>query len=233
MAAAWAELVIALAPVLSRMAAIRLWFAGQLGRFLPTGLGSLPARVAVCRAAGIPGTIAGATVASELIVALAVSAAAALLLVPAGKLAGLAAVVMTVALFVTVTRAVTPIRRSRAAVEFALLHVVKMVPRTVGVWALLRMVGTTPPSWQSLAGGIGLAYLAGLVAVFAPGGIGVREAVLAAALTRDGVPASLALGCAFGWRLVETGSEIGLVFLTHSLAWARNLIAASPSIERW
>lgn len=229
MAAAWADLVIAVTPVISRTTAVRLWFAGQLGRFLPTGLGSLPARIAVCRAAGITTTVAAATTAAELAVALAISGAAALLLLPAGLIIAAATAVAVVIASALVARASTRAARTTgAAIEFTLLHVVKTVLRTGGVWALLEMVGSVSPSLRLLAGGVGLAYLAGLLAVFAPGGIGVRETVLAAALTRDGVPAAVALGCAFGWRFVETGSELSLVGLTHTLSWTRSLIARDP-----
>jgi uncharacterized membrane protein YbhN (UPF0104 family) len=229
MAAAWADLVIAVTPVVSRTTALRLWFAGQLGRFLPTGLGSLPARVAVCRAAGITTTVAAATTAAELAVALAISGAAALLLLPAGLIIAPAEAVAVVVASALVARAATRgARTTGAAITFTLLHLAKQALRTGGVWALLEMVGSVSPSLRLLAGGVGFAYLAGLLAVFAPGGIGVRETVLAAALTRDGVPAAVALGCAFGWRFVETGSELSLVGLTHTLSWSRSLIARDP-----
>jgi uncharacterized membrane protein YbhN (UPF0104 family) len=224
MAVAWANLVRALAgrtPTLPRSAGVRLWFAGQLGRFLPTGLGSLPARIAVCRATGISGSVAAASTAAELAAALALSGTAALLLAPAGVVVSAAA---TTAVVIAAA-----LMAGWVGVRFTLLHVVKMGLRTVGVWTLLHMTGTASPSWHQLAGAIGLAYLAGLLAVFAPGGIGIREAVLSAALTRDGVGASLALGCVFGWRFVETGSEIALVSLTHTWRLARSLMARDPS----
>jgi uncharacterized membrane protein YbhN (UPF0104 family) len=68
-------------------------------------------------------------------------------------------------------------------------------------------------------------YLLGYLALFAPGGLGVREAALAAAMTRLGLASAPdALLIAFASRLWLTVLEVvpGLVFLAHDGARRRN-----------
>ena len=52
------------------------------------------------------------------------------------------------------------------------------------VWFLVRAVGGTGgDAWVAATGGIALAWALGLVAVLAPAGVGVRDAVLLAVLS--------------------------------------------------
>jgi uncharacterized membrane protein YbhN (UPF0104 family) len=66
-------------------------------------------------------------------------------------------------------------------------------------------------------GGFALAYISGLVAVFAPGGLGVREGVLAALLPRAGAESVSAEALAVATRLWTTTAE--LLLLLGVLAW--------------
>jgi hypothetical protein len=63
----------------------------------------------------------------------------------------------------------------------------------------------------SFAGAYALAHVGGLVAIFAPGGIGVRESLLSLLLGRLDVPGLPAHACAVGARLWTVGAELLLL----------------------
>jgi uncharacterized membrane protein YbhN (UPF0104 family) len=85
--------------------------------------------------------------------------------------------------------------------------------RAVGLGALFALAGASTPALGDLLGAVGGAYLLGLLAVFAPGGVGVREVVLANALTPS-AGATAATAAAVGWRLVELLAELVLLVMT-------------------
>ena len=218
MAGAWALLIIRSVPSTKPWTAIRLWFAGQLGRFFPTGLGSTPARIAVCNAAGIPTTVAVATTVAELVAAALTSAIASLLLLqePLGLSAFLAAGVIALICAAAVGR--HRLVEVRTALAFLCMHGAKLVVRAAGVLALLHMIDpTSGVTFSRVLGSVGLAYLAGLVAFFAPGGIGVRETVLAAGLVNTHLSTGVALSCALSWRVIELIAELALFVVTQSM----------------
>jgi uncharacterized membrane protein YbhN (UPF0104 family) len=88
--------------------------------------------------------------------------------------------------------------------------------RGAGLWALLHVVTTTVPSPAFVVGALGLANAAGTVAVFAPGGVGVREAVLVALLAGS-VGAPQAAAAAVAWRFLELAAEAVLIAATRLL----------------
>ena len=73
-------------------------------------------------------------------------------------------------------------------------------------WCFLRGVGLENlPFWQVAAASCG-AYLAGFLALFAPGGLGVREGVLAVLLAPfmgPGIPAAVAVLSRLWMTIVE------------------------------
>ena len=86
------------------------------------------------------------------------------------------------------------------------------------LWALARGLGLPGPLPLALAtGGFALAYTAGLLALFAPGGIVIREGVLVAVLAPH-LGAGPALALSLGSRVVLTGAE---------------LLAATPFVYSW
>jgi glycosyltransferase 2 family protein len=218
MAGGWALLIIRSVPSIKPWTAIRLWFAGQLGRFLPTGLGSTPARIAVCNAAGIPTTVTISTTVAELVAAALTAAVAALLLLgePLG-LAALSCAVVVAAIGAMLVGHRTQIA-GRAWLAFLCLHGAKLAVRAAGMLALLHMVDpANGVTLSRLLGSVGLAYLAGLAAFFAPGGIGVRETVLAAGLANAHLSAGVALACAVSWRVIELVAELALFVATQAM----------------
>jgi uncharacterized membrane protein YbhN (UPF0104 family) len=83
----------------------------------------------------------------------------------------------------------------------------------VGAWLLARSItGLGPSALPLVVVAYALAYVAGMVAFFIPSGIGVREAVLTASLSRE-LPGGVALTWALLLRLWVTAVELVFVGL--------------------
>jgi uncharacterized membrane protein YbhN (UPF0104 family) len=202
---------------------MRIWWAGQLGRYLPTGLGSVPARVVVGSRHGLSRRLLLVTTAGEVAAVVVANAALAPLVLPgAWRVLAVPAVLAGAALFgplaVLAGGRLHPAGRPARidAAVFVAAHVGVVACRGVGLWALLHVVAREVPSAALVIGALGLANAAGTVAVFAPGGVGVREAVLVALLAGS-VGAPQATAAAVSWRLLELVVEAALI------AWSRLL----------
>lgn len=183
---------------------ITLFFKSQLGKYLPGSVWQYAGRIGLVRKRGVPLQRAVVSVAAEIAYsAVAAAAASSLILgtpVASGVLLGLAGLL---ALSVVLRRRLSgPLlaqppaiasngridRQSvlaglRAAPVAIVLYLVVWGLYGLAFWttgrALFDIPGADLPRY---IGVFALAWLAGLVAVFAPGGIGVREAVVAALL---------------------------------------------------
>lgn len=202
---------------------MRIWWTGQLGRYLPTGLGSVPARVVVGARHGVGRRLLVLTSAAEIAAVVVANAAAAPLVLPgAWRSLALGAAAVGAALLgpltgLAGTRLHPQGRPSGAdAAAFFAAHAGVVVCRGVGLWALLHVVAAAPPSPVLVVGALGLANAAGTVAVFAPGGVGVREAVLVALLAGS-VGAPQATAAAVAYRLLELAAEAVLIAATRLL----------------
>jgi uncharacterized membrane protein YbhN (UPF0104 family) len=98
----------------------------------------------------------------------------------------------------------------------------------VSLWALLcgflpEVPGLDGPTWARYTAMVGLAYVAGFLAVFMPGGVGVREGVLLALLTlelkRQGLASAndMAALAVVLLRVVWTVAELLLAALVYRL----------------
>ena len=219
----WAEAVRRCGGGIGVGTALRVWWTGQLARFVPTGLGSLPGRAVAGTAAGLPRRLLVVTTTGELAVAGGTSAAAAALLLPGvlgplGLGAGLAAGAVLTALLAARLLPGTAGARSAGGVLVA-AHTAKLGARTAGLWAVLQATtGGAAPSPVAVLGAVGAAYALGLLAVFAPGGIGVRETALAASLgALPGAAPAAVLAAALVWRLMETAVQPPLLLATRLL----------------
>lgn len=229
-AAAWVSLVRALGGRLPWSRGAGIWWSGQLGAYLPTGLGSVPARLVLGVRAGVARRpLLGATAAEPLALVGVSATAGALLLpavlaAPAAALAGAATVTGVRLLARTSPAEGAPgveATRARplgwgAATGFVAAHLGQVALRGVGLWSLVSLVRGADPGLVQVLGSLGFAYLVGLLAVFAPGGVGAREAALIASLTPTvGAPGATAI--AVIWRLLEVaivlpGALLGQVF---------------------
>ena len=129
-----------------------------------------------------------------------------------------AAVPLSAALFTKLARRFTPPDAPADAVRFSpgtlavglLACSAGWVGHGISLWCCVRACGGQPGAADAVAcvGAAGLATAAGFAAIFAPGGVGVREAILIETLSpRPGVGAS-AVAAAVVLRLVWLASEV-------------------------
>jgi glycosyltransferase 2 family protein len=173
-----------------------LFFKSQLAKYLPGSVWQYAGRVGLASGRGVPVQRAVVSVAGEIgYSALAAAAAASLILgsiAAAGVFVGLG---LLLPLGARLVRRVSVESGGRGLDRPSVSAALRAAPATVGLylivwglyglafWATGRALFAVP--WSDLPHYIGvfaLAWLAGLVAFFAPGGIGVREAVIAALL---------------------------------------------------
>lgn len=112
------------------------------------------------------------------------------------------------------------------------VFVIAWVIHGISLWAVLRGVGadvslTALPTWTAC---IALPMTAGFIALFAPGGVGVREGILIEVLKGQvGIDPRQAVAAAFALRLVGLLTEVVLaVVLYYGLAPRSSRDAASP-----
>ncbi|HXH95939.1 MAG TPA: hypothetical protein VNH40_01900 [Gaiellaceae bacterium] len=162
-----------------------VFFQAQLSKYIPGTVWQYAGRAALGRAHGIPTRSVALSVPVELgASALAAAATAPLLLgwwgVPVVVALALAVAVALGRIAHSGSRAVTI---ARAGTGAFLLYLSAWSAIGVGFWLCAR--GLVPVPAHDLpvyAGAYGVAWVAGLVAIYAPGGLGVREAVLVALL---------------------------------------------------
>ena len=174
---------------------ITLFFKSQLAKYLPGSVWQYAGRVGLAHSRGVPVQRALVSVAAEIgYSALSAAAAASLILgsvAAAGVFVGLAVLLPLGVRFVRPGSVKEGDHLDRRSVSAAL----RAAPPAVGLylvvwglyglafWATGRALFAIPVSdLPQYIGVFALAWLAGLVAFFAPGGIGVREAVIAALL---------------------------------------------------
>jgi glycosyltransferase involved in cell wall biosynthesis len=211
MAWLWGWLVRRMGGSLTWRTGMRIWWTGQLARYLPTGLGALPARLVVGARAGLARRLMLTSAGAEVLAAVLVYLAAAGLLLPVPV--SVPAVALGLVVAVLGTRLVAP----SGAGSFVAGHAVVLIVRSAGLWALFDLVHPAHmPSITDVVGALGLGGFVGAAALFAPGGVGVREAVLVATLSGTTGPTAAA-AAAVAWRLLEVALELPIV------AWSRTL----------
>jgi phosphatidylserine/phosphatidylglycerophosphate/cardiolipin synthase-like enzyme len=186
-------------------AMLQVWFGTNLAKYLPGGVWPLVTAAGMAgRLGASPVALAGSFVLHAALTALGAAAAAALLLAPAGLAGGGLPLVAGAAAVPAALLAVHPAVLNRL-VGVAARLARREAPAWRGRWvdglgllalyaatwvgygaAFSLFVSSVAPvargAWPMLAGVNALAFVAGFVAVFAPGGIGVREAALAGLL---------------------------------------------------
>ncbi|MEY9215317.1 flippase-like domain-containing protein [Thermobifida halotolerans] len=245
---AWRALLADLGSPLPPPVAARVMFVGQLGKYLPGSVWAFVAQVELAWDRQVPRRRGAAATVLAVAVTLTVNLLVAAVLLPLSSPEAarrwwwvLAAVPFLLAALhpraVTwlLHRALRLTGRLRAQADAELDRVgargvaaavgwslAAWVPLGVHVWLLVAGVGGGWGSWPVSTGGYALAWTLGVVAVFAPAGLGVREVVLVAALAPVLDPGS-ALVVAGLSRLVMTVAD---------LVWALLCLAAvrSPAV---
>jgi glycosyltransferase 2 family protein len=169
---------------------ITLFFKSQLGKYLPGSVWQYAGRVGLAHSRGVPVRRALVSIAAEISYsAIAAAAAASLILgwvAAAGVFLGLALLLaLSSAVRGRIARAgESTLAALRAGPSAIVLYLVVWGLYGLAFWTTGRALFAIPASdIPRYIGIFALAWLAGLVAFFAPGGIGVREAVIAALLT--------------------------------------------------
>jgi uncharacterized membrane protein YbhN (UPF0104 family) len=157
---------------------VGVFFQAQLGKYIPGTIWQYAGRATLARAHGIPIRAVGLSLPVELAaVALGAAVMSPLLVGWWGLLAvAAAAVAVAVSERRVATRMPTAVR---AGARASLYYLYAWVPIALGFWLTARaLVGVPARDIALYAGVCCVAWLAGFVAVYAPGGLGVREAVL-------------------------------------------------------
>ena len=223
-------------PVRARQ--ISLFLKSQLGKYIPGSVWQYAGRVGLGRADGIPTNFGLAAIAVEVAASLSAAVVAASLVlslwVSVLLIAAAAVAVMALAclrgwigrLAGLLPRVDAPLMwRAARLIPFAmLLYGVVWIVYGTAFWLTARALFDVPAEDVSLYIGVfALSWAIGFVAVFAPGGIGVREAVIAGLLTGHLGEAN-AIVLAGASRIVLTAIDLalGARHCRHRLAGAAN-----------
>ncbi len=232
-------------------ALLRVWFRSTLAKYLPGSIWPLVTTAAMASRAGacpvaLPasfvlhaaftvlgaGVVAAALAAPGQLARSGVPAAAALAALPAAAL-----LVHPAVLNRLVGAAARLARREAPRWEGRWRHGALFLALYAATWvgygaAFSLFVGAlapvSPGGWAGLAGVNALAFVAGFVAVFAPGGVGVREAALALALPPV-LPFSVRALIAATSRLWLVGTEVAGGALAYALPGGGAVPAPRPT----
>jgi hypothetical protein len=188
-----------------------LFFQAQLGKYIPGSVWQYAGRAAVARANGIPVGPVGASLGVEF----AASAVA------AGSMAGFLLGWWGALILVALAIALAPIdviardrRVTSTTIRATLLYLPVWLALGASFWLCARgLVGVPSRDLAFYVGAFAVAWLAGLLAIYAPGGLGVREAVLVA-LLHGRIGAADALVVAAGSRLMLILADVLLATIS-------------------
>ena len=228
---AWRRVVLSMGERLSFPTAARIWFLGSLGKYIPGKVWAVAGAAVLARRAGVDPS---AAVAAALVLqALALASGAAAVAFTAREVfqaMGSNVVPVAAALLVAclagvgflgsqpvldrfnrvLPRSFPPLRAIRPAILAGAFAANLLAWFAYGAALLLLARGVIPDVHLGLAQAVGVftcSYLAGLVALFAPGGLGPRESVFLLVLAGDiGLKPAAALAIAS--RLLLTGTEL-------------------------
>jgi len=211
--------------------AARIWFLANLGRYVPGKVWSVAGMVVLAQRVGIAPWAATASAIAVQALGIGTAAAVVALAAPGTEspvrllLAGAAAA--TTIGFLAWEGFVSRVRRLHARLEdlrplpplvlawSGLLTFVSWLSYGAVFWSLGRGLGLPVPSFLAACGVFALGYVAGLLALFAPGGAVIREGVFTALLAPAlGLPGALALSLASRIQLTLTEAATGLAAIT-------------------
>ncbi len=222
--AAWRAVLGGWNQQLSFRSSVRIWCVSNLGRYLPGKIWSIAGLAVLATREGVQGWSAAGSALVMQAMAIGTGAAVAVAFLPQVDsqlplVAGLAmAAISVVALMAKpVVRGISRLAGKTVELEalpartILLATVVTLVSWLMygmAFWLLAR--GITPdvgPPLTLAVGAFAAAYIVGLLAVFAPGGLGVREGVLMVLLAPS-VGTGPALVFSIGSRLLLTATEV-------------------------
>jgi uncharacterized membrane protein YbhN (UPF0104 family) len=220
--------------------AARAYFVSQLGKYVPGKAVSVFMRVAYARAAGVRTGVAAITATYETLTTIAAGALIAAILVPFMEAESSTMGWKALGLLAITGIPILPGVFNRVAARLARPFVPKDAPplpqlgfasllgglaQTSFGWlclsaslqALLRGLGRDELPWLDCLAYVSLSYVAGFLTLPAPGGLGVREAILQQLLARQFAPRlgdvsaeTFAVVVVLLLRLIWTVTELGL-----------------------
>jgi uncharacterized membrane protein YbhN (UPF0104 family) len=241
--AAWRAVILGWGERLGYRPALRIWTISNLGRYLPGKVWSVAGLAVLAQREGVAGWASvGAAIAMQAI-AVGSGVAIAAATVP-GTLSGAGILMATGIAAATVAalalpRAVAVVARMTRRPDLRPLPIgavvlagaattISWLGYGVAFWLLAR--GTLGATALGLAPAVGVfaaGYITGLLALFAPGGVGVREAVFIALLAPSvGSGGAIVLGIAS--RVLLTLTEVAAALLGLLLGPGRPAAEAGP-----
>jgi glycosyltransferase 2 family protein len=206
-----------------------IFLQAQLGKYVPGSLWQYAGRTALARTHGIPLRVVGKSLPIELVATMCSAAAFSILLLGWWGLLGVAAVLGAALL------AASQLDEDRVALRTtgrtSLLYAAIWPLIGASFWMTARAFVHVPADDLPIyTGAFTAAWIVGLLAIYAPGGLGVREAVVVAILrskigTADAVVIAAASRGVF--TLVDL-SAAGVAFFALRRPPGRNAIEASP-----
>lgn len=228
---AWRGIVSSWGQRLAPLEAARIWMVSSLGKYIPGKVWAIAGMAMMARERGVAAWAAtGAAILNQGLAVLAgaivVGATGTallrgnwpwidrlLLVLLACGAAGLAlllspSLVRRVLGWFRITSAGQPTPGAASVLLAGLANIVAWLGYGVSLWLLARGVLAAAPSLKACIAAFTASYIAGLIAVIAPAGIGVRESVFILMLQGAiGAPAAAALAIAS--RLLLTATEVG------------------------
>jgi len=205
----WRAILLGFGRRLPARAALRIWVTSELARYIPGAIWQVVGRVRLARPYGIRGSVTSTSQVLELAIFLlanVILAVVCLLSLGRERMEGPAQHWFTAAFFLVPLLALALHPRvfygiadrvlarlgkpaianrltTRQSLSLLALSIVGLAWQSAAIWVLLRGPLDLPmrDAWM-LAGAYCLAWTAGFLAIWAPGGLGVREAVLMGAL---------------------------------------------------
>ena len=229
-ALAWRQALIACGAGMPAQTALRIFARSQLARYLPGSVWNFVGRAVMCGRAGVDRAAAVGSMVLEnaAVIACALLVFAATLpfwptglhvshRLELGLIAAVALVMLHPAVFARILRLAARVMRSELPdVDLSLRRIALLIAHYVTAWLVLGIgfwmfassVQMLPlQSIPVLAGGFPLAWVIGFVTVFAPGGFGIREGVVALLLAAF-MPVAVAGVIAVAFRLLQIVSEL-------------------------
>jgi hypothetical protein len=228
---AWRRVVLSMGERLPFFTAVRIWFLASLGKYVPGKVWAIAGAAVLARRAGVEPSVAvaGALVLQALALASGV-AAVAFTAQESFQALGTAAFPITLGLLVVSAAGLATLSSQSLLDRFSRMlpasfprlrairgaHLILAFAANLVAWGLYGVAllflarGVLPAIHLGLAQAIGVftcSYLAGFVALFAPGGLGPRESVFLLLLAGD-IGLKPAAGLALASRLLLTGTEI-------------------------
>lgn len=220
----WRRVLAGWAQPLSFRAAARIWWLANLGRYVPGKIWSVAGLVLIAQRAGVPAWVTGSSAVAmqalglgTCVALIAATVAGAASPVGLGLAALVAAAIILALTLQAPARLVIrgggpgqfrPLPLSAVLASGALTQL-SWVTYGAAFWLLADGLGFGATLALPQAAGIfALGYLLGLLAVFAPGGVGVRELAYVGLLT-PAVGSAGAIALSVGSRLLLTATEAG------------------------